>query len=114
MTLVMTLIVAFVLIALVLTGPLVEAIGDELGLGDAGLAIFSIAKWPLLFASSSWSSASSIASRPTPATPACAGSFPEHAGDDAVAPGLGGIQLLRRQLRRLLEIYGSLAGGSSS
>jgi membrane protein len=49
MTLVMTLIVAFVLIALVLTGPLAQAIGDELGLGDTALEIYSIAKWPLLF-----------------------------------------------------------------
>lgn len=49
MTLVMTLIVALVLIALVLTGPLVEAIGDELGIGDTAITAFSIAKWPLLF-----------------------------------------------------------------
>ena len=38
-TLVMTLIVALVLIALVLTGPLAEAIGDELGVGDTALTI---------------------------------------------------------------------------
>lgn len=49
-TLVMTVIVAVVLIALVLTGPLAEAIGAELGIGDAGVTIFSIVKWPLLFA----------------------------------------------------------------
>ena len=35
-TLVMTVILAVVLIALVLTGPLAEAIGDELGVGDTG------------------------------------------------------------------------------
>jgi membrane protein len=50
MTLVMTAIVAVVLIALVLTGPLVGAIGSELGVGDTGVTIFSIVKWPLLFA----------------------------------------------------------------
>ena len=50
MTLVMTAIVAVVLIALVLTGPLVGAIGAELGIGDAGVTIFSIVKWPVLFA----------------------------------------------------------------
>jgi membrane protein len=50
MTLVMTVIVALVLIALVLTGPLAEAIGSELGIGDTGVTIFSIVKWPLLFA----------------------------------------------------------------
>ena len=38
-----------VLIALVLTGPLATAIGDEIGLGDTALTIWSIAKWPLLF-----------------------------------------------------------------
>lgn len=50
MTLVMTAIVALVLVALVLTGPLADAIGDELGLGGAALTAWSIAKWPLLFA----------------------------------------------------------------
>jgi membrane protein len=50
MTLVMTLIVAVVLIALVLTGPLVEAVGSELGFGDTAVTIFSIVKWPLLLA----------------------------------------------------------------
>jgi membrane protein len=49
MTLVMTVIVAVVLIALVLTGPLVGAIGEELGFGDTAVTAFSIAKWPLLF-----------------------------------------------------------------
>ena len=49
MTLVMTVIVAIVLMALLLTGPLVAAIGAELGIGDAGLTIFSIVKWPVLF-----------------------------------------------------------------
>jgi membrane protein len=50
MTLILTAIVAVVLIALVLTGPLADAIGDELGAGDAALTAWSIAKWPLLFA----------------------------------------------------------------
>ena len=50
MTLVMTLIVAFVLVALVLTGPLSKAIGDEIGLGDTALTLYSTVKWPVLFA----------------------------------------------------------------
>jgi membrane protein len=50
MTLLLTTVVALVLVALVLTGPLATAIGDEIGLGDAALTIWSIAKWPLLFA----------------------------------------------------------------
>ena len=50
MTLVMTLAVAVVLILLVVTGPLATAVGEEIGLGDAALTAWSIAKWPLLFA----------------------------------------------------------------
>jgi membrane protein len=49
-TVVMTVSVALILVALVLTGPLVTAIGDEIGVGDTALTIFSIAKWPLIFA----------------------------------------------------------------
>ena len=36
------------LLALVLTGPLAESIGEEIGIGDTGLTIFSIVKWPAL------------------------------------------------------------------
>jgi membrane protein len=49
-TLVMTISVAVILIALVLTGPLAQAIGDEIGLGETAITVWSIAKWPLLFA----------------------------------------------------------------
>jgi membrane protein len=49
MTLVMTLIVAFVLIALVLTGPLAQAIGDEVGLGSTAQDVYAVAQWPVLF-----------------------------------------------------------------
>lgn len=48
-TLVMTVSVAVILLMLVLTGPLVTAIGDEIGVGDTARTIFSIVKWPLLF-----------------------------------------------------------------
>jgi membrane protein len=48
-TLVMTLILAAVLLTIVLTGPLAEAIGTELGVGDAAMTAFGIAKWPVLF-----------------------------------------------------------------
>ncbi len=36
------------LLALVLTGPLAQSIGEEIGIGDTGLTIFSIVKWPAL------------------------------------------------------------------
>jgi membrane protein len=39
---------AFVLIGLVVSGPLAEAVGNTIGLGDAAVTIYSIAKWPLL------------------------------------------------------------------
>ncbi len=48
-TLVMTIAVAVILILLVATGPLARAIGHELGIGEAGLTVFEIVKWPLLF-----------------------------------------------------------------
>ena len=50
MTVVMTVIIAFVLLVLVLTGPLASAVGDELGVGDTAQTLWSILKWPLLFA----------------------------------------------------------------
>jgi membrane protein len=49
-TTVMTIVVAVVLIALVVTGPLATAIGDEVGVGSTAQTAWAIAKWPLLFA----------------------------------------------------------------
>jgi membrane protein len=48
-TLAMIGLVAALLFALVLSGPLANAVGTELGIGDTALEIWSIAKWPLLF-----------------------------------------------------------------
>jgi membrane protein len=47
-TLGMVLLLAIVSIALVLTGPLVEAIAGPLGIGETAVAIWSISKWPVL------------------------------------------------------------------
>ena len=47
-TLAMVGLVAALLFALVLSGPLADAVGDELGIGDTALKVWSIAKWPLL------------------------------------------------------------------
>jgi len=47
-TLVMTLLFALVLIALVVSGPLADAIGKQIGLGDTAVTVWSIAKWPVL------------------------------------------------------------------
>jgi membrane protein len=44
------LVLTLALLALVLTGPLAEAIGGELGVGDAALDVWKVIKWPLLAA----------------------------------------------------------------
>lgn len=49
-TLGMILVVVVILFALVLTGPLAEAIGEEIGAGDTALTVWSILKWPVLLA----------------------------------------------------------------
>jgi membrane protein len=49
-TLIMVVMITVVALAIVLTGPVVEAIGDEIGLGDTALMVWDIAKWPVLLA----------------------------------------------------------------
>jgi membrane protein len=49
-TIVMVMLLAIVLIALVVTGPIAEAIGDAIGFGEAAVTVYSIAKWPILVA----------------------------------------------------------------
>ena len=48
MTLAMVLLLAFVSIALVLTGSLAVAIGDAIGVGKDAVDVWSFAKWPVL------------------------------------------------------------------
>lgn len=48
--LVMVLLLAFVALSLVLTGPVVEAVGDAIGVGSTATDIWDIAKWPFLVA----------------------------------------------------------------
>src|SRR3954468_17768496 len=47
-TLAMMLLFGVTLIALVVTGPLAEAIGEKIGLGGTAVTVFNIAKWPVL------------------------------------------------------------------
>jgi membrane protein len=47
-TLVMIISLALVALALVLTGPIVQAVGGAIGVGDTALTIWDIAKWPVL------------------------------------------------------------------
>jgi membrane protein len=49
-TLVMILLLAIVAIAVVATGPLADAIGNQIGLGSAAVTAWDIAKWPVLLA----------------------------------------------------------------
>jgi len=47
-TLIAVVILAIVALALVVSGPLAEAIGNAIGLGDVALTVWQIAKWPVL------------------------------------------------------------------
>ena len=47
-TVAMVLLLALVAISIVITGPLARSIGDEIGLGDTAVTIWSIAKWPVI------------------------------------------------------------------
>ena len=47
-TIVMVIMLALVAVALVVTGPIAEAVGNVIGLGDLAVTIWSIAKWPVL------------------------------------------------------------------
>jgi membrane protein len=48
-TLVLVLMAALVVLALILTGPVAKAVGDAVGLGDAAVTAWNIAKWPVMF-----------------------------------------------------------------
>jgi membrane protein len=47
-TLVMLVLLALVAVALVLTGPVVDAVAGPLGIGSTAVSIWNIAKWPVL------------------------------------------------------------------
>jgi membrane protein len=47
-TLVLVLMAALVVLSLVATGPVAKAVGDAVGLGDAAVTAWNIAKWPVL------------------------------------------------------------------
>jgi len=49
-TLFLVLLTALVLLALVLTGPLADAVGSAVGLGSTAVTVWDIAKWPVLLA----------------------------------------------------------------
>jgi membrane protein len=49
-TLVMAVLLALVAVAVVMTGPLVDAVGESIGIGDTAITVWDIAKWPVLIA----------------------------------------------------------------
>ncbi len=49
-TLAMVLLTALVALGLVLTGPVVEAVAEPIGLSDTAVTVWNIAKWPVLVA----------------------------------------------------------------
>ncbi|HSJ18227.1 MAG TPA: YihY/virulence factor BrkB family protein [Solirubrobacterales bacterium] len=49
-TLIMVILLALLALALVLTGPLAEAVAEPLGIGDAAVTVWDIAKWPVMLA----------------------------------------------------------------
>jgi membrane protein len=49
-TLVMVVLMAILALALVLTGPVVDAVAGPIGLGDTAVSVWNIAKWPAMVA----------------------------------------------------------------
>jgi membrane protein len=47
-TLILVLMAALVVLALIVTGPVAQAVGDAVGLGDAAVTAWNIAKWPVM------------------------------------------------------------------
>jgi membrane protein len=47
-TLVLVMMAALVVLSLIVTGPVAQAIGDAVGLGDAAVTAWNLAKWPVM------------------------------------------------------------------
>ena len=50
LTLVLVVLLALALLALVVTGPVADAVGSQLGIGSTAVLVWSIVKWPVLLA----------------------------------------------------------------
>ena len=100
LTLVLLVLVAISAIAVVLTGGLARQVGDLVGLGSTALTVWDIAKWPVLllvvsfmFALLYWAAPNVRAARLPLDQPG------RHAGRGRLGDRLGGVRLLRGQLR---------------
>ncbi len=104
LTVVLVVLAAAVLLALVLTGPVALAVGDALGLGSTGVLLWEIAKWPVLLAV-----VVLIVALLYYATPNIRQPRFRWVSVGAVlaiviwGAGLGGVRLLRRELRLLRQ-----------
>jgi membrane protein len=49
-TLAMVILLALLALALVMTGPVVKAVADPVGIGDTAVTVWNIAKWPVMIA----------------------------------------------------------------
>lgn len=47
-TLVMVLLLALIVVAVIVTGPLAEAVGGALGVGDTAVLVWDVVKWPVI------------------------------------------------------------------
>ncbi len=98
LTLLMLILLAVSALAVVLTGPLAQRVGDLIGIGDVVVTVSDIAKWPVLVLIVSLMFA--LLSAPAGLPLGVAGRDPRRL---ALDPGVGGLRLLRRQLRLLRQ-----------
>ena len=99
-TLVMVLLLTIVAIAIVATGPLADAIGNQIGLGGAAVTAWEIAKWPVLLAVVMLMFALLYYAAPNVRQPGIRWVTPwRRAGGGPLDSRLGGVRVLRGQLR---------------
>ena len=103
-TLILELMLAIVVLGLIVSGPLATAIGNAVGVGDTALTIFNIAKWPLLLVIVAVMLAVLYYAAPNAKLPG----FKWISPGSVLAvvdldPRVGGVRLLRRELRLLRQ-----------
>ncbi len=103
-TLVMVILLALLALALVLTGPIVEAVAEPLGIGDAAVTAWDIAKWPvMLVVVVAMIGVLYYASPEREAARLQMGDAGKHRRGGRVVDRLRGFRVLRRKLRLLRQ-----------
>ena len=103
-TLVLVLMLALVLAALVLTGPVAKQVGSALGVGDTAVTVWDIAKWPVLLLGVLFMIALLYYASPNAKLPGFKWVTPGSVLAIVVwLAGLGGVRVLRRELRLLQQ-----------